>query len=84
MMDLNARYDEFVKKLNSMSSEEFDEMLIHCGIERIKPSIESDYISCIRRSFSKKNEEYSMGSEFNSDAYRMDNRFDLESGQGAA
>lgn len=85
MMDLNAKYNEFLEKLNHMSSTEFDEMLIRCGIERIKPSIESDYISCLRKTFSKINEEYATGSTFKEDAYSMYNDFDLDNiGQGAA
>lgn len=85
MMDLNAKFEEFVEKLNNMSSTEFDEMLIRCGIERIKPSIESNYVSCLRKTFSKKNEEYVTSSAFKEDEYDMYNDFDLDNiGQGAA
>ena len=33
--------------INNFSSEEFDEVLFECGIERIKPSIESDYVNAV-------------------------------------
>jgi hypothetical protein len=82
-MDLNVKFEEFVEKLNSMGSSEFDDMLIRCGIDRIKPSIESDYVSCMRKSFSKKNEEYSVVPNFKSDG-NINNDFNLENDEGAA
>lgn len=85
MMDLNARFDEFVKKLNNMSSTEFDAMLIRCGIERIKPSIESSYVGCLRKTFSEKDKEYIVNSAFKMDAYDLYNDFELDNiGQGVA
>ena len=53
MTDLNVRFDEFVEKLNHMSVTEFDNMLIRCGIERIKPSVDSNYVCCLKKTFSK-------------------------------
>lgn len=51
MTDLNVRFDEFVEKLNHMSVTEFDNMLIRCGIERIKPSVDSNYVCCLKKTF---------------------------------
>lgn len=85
MLDLNAKFDEFVKKLDSMSIAEFDEMLIRCGIERIKPSIESNYVCCLRKTFSEKDKEYILGSLFKMDEYDLYNDFELDNiGQGVA
>ncbi len=85
MMDMNAKFDELVEKLNSMNSTEFDEMLIRCGIERIKPSIESSYVSCLRKTFSQKDKEYIVNAVFKMDAHDFYNGFDLDNiGQGAA
>lgn len=49
MTDLNVRFDEFVEKLNHMSVTEFDNMLIRCGIERIKPSV--DLFAALKKLF---------------------------------
>lgn len=85
MMDLNARFDEFVEKLNNMSTTEFDEMLIRCGIERIKPSVDSNYVSCLKKTFSETDKEYIVGSTFKVDACDMYNDFELDNiGQGVA
>lgn len=85
MFDLSAKFDEFEKKLNKMSPAEFDEMLIRCGIKRIKSSVESDYIRCLRKTFSEKDTEYSMETAFKTDAYDKYNDFNMDNlGQGAA
>lgn len=39
----NADIQRVNEELSSMNEEEFDNMLKQCGIEEIKPSIESDY-----------------------------------------
>ena len=77
MTDLNVRFDEFVEKLNHMSVTEFDNMLIRCGIERIKPSVDSNYVCCLKKTFSE--------TEFKADVCDMYNNFELDSiGQGVA
>ena len=53
-MDLNQKLMELKEKLNNMSISEFDEMLERNGINRIKPSIESDYVKCLNKNFSDK------------------------------
>ncbi len=45
---------ERIKKIiNDTSIEEFDDILYDCGIESIKPSIESGYVKCLRRSLAE-------------------------------
>lgn len=84
-MDLEKKFEEFEKKLGRMSMAQFEEMLIRCGIERIKPSAESDYIRCLKKAFSEKEREYCVKPAFKSDAFDQYNNFGVEdSGQGAA
>ena len=43
--------DEFQKikqHIDVLSQEEFDNILFDCGIETIKPSIESDYVKALK------------------------------------
>lgn len=43
--------DEFLKikqHIDDFTQEEFDKMLFGCGIEIIKPSIESDYVKSLK------------------------------------
>lgn len=85
MTDLNVRFDEFVEKLNHMSVTEFDNMLIRCGIERIKPSVDSNYVCCLKKTFSETDKEYIVGSVFKAEVCDMYNNFELDSiGQGVA
>ena len=35
------------KSIDNLSLEEFDKILYDCGIESIKPSIQSEYITCL-------------------------------------
>lgn len=39
------------KSINELSIEELDEILYDCGIELIKPSIESLYVRCMKNAF---------------------------------
>ena len=43
---ININEIENIKEqINNYSAEEFNKVLFECGIERIKPSIESDYVT---------------------------------------
>ena len=45
---------ERIKKIiNDMSMEEFDDVLYNCGIESIKPSIESGYVKSLKTSLNE-------------------------------
>ena len=48
-MSYKAEFSKIEKLIDDFSSEEFDNVLLECGIESIKPSIESDYVRCLRR-----------------------------------
>lgn len=42
------------KIVNEMSMDEFEDALHDCGIESMKPSIESSYIKCLKRNISER------------------------------
>ena len=44
----NEEIEKIKEKINSYSVEEFDKVLFECGIEDIKPSIESDYVQAVK------------------------------------
>lgn len=48
---MNAELERIKKHINNLSMEEFEEVLYNCGIERIKPSIESSYVQCMKSDF---------------------------------
>ncbi len=85
MNDLSRRFYEFEETFKKMSPKEFDEMLIRCGMERIKPSEESNCICCLKRTFSEKGKEYSVESAYKTEAYEGFNVFIIDDcGQEAA
>jgi len=43
-----AEVNEIKKGINELSIEEFERILYDCGIESIKPSIESEYVKCLK------------------------------------
>ena len=46
---ININEIENIKeRIDNYSVEEFDKVLFECGIERIKPSIESDYVQALK------------------------------------
>ena len=53
-MDFNVELDKIKKNIANMSEEEFDNVLLKCGIEIIKPSIESDYVKCLNKYFNER------------------------------
>lgn len=36
-----------IENIDALSAEEFDKVLYDCGIESIKPSVESEYVECL-------------------------------------
>lgn len=44
---MEQEIERIKEKINSYSTEEFDKVLFECGIESIKPSIESDYVQAV-------------------------------------
>lgn len=84
MTSMNSELEKIREKLNSMSVTEFDEMLENCGIMTIKPSIESDYVKCMRRDFSKTDMAYEKGQKYNMSMREELYNFELDNGQGAA
>ena len=48
-MDVNAELKKIEDYLSGLSEEELDGVLFDCGIESIKPSIDSDYVKCLHR-----------------------------------
>ena len=45
-IDINE-IENIKERIDNYSAEEFDKVLFECGIERIKPSIESDYVQTV-------------------------------------
>lgn len=41
------------KKIEETSMEEFEKILYDCGIEMIKPSIDSSYVKCMKRNLTE-------------------------------
>lgn len=41
--------EKIKKRIDDMSIEEFDNVLYNCGVESIKPSIESSYVKCLKK-----------------------------------
>lgn len=48
-MDVNAELKKIEDYLSGLSEEELDDVLFDCGIESIKPSIDSDYVKCLHK-----------------------------------
>lgn len=44
----------YKKIVNEMSMDEFEDVLHDCGIESMKPSIESSYVKCLKRNISER------------------------------
>ena len=84
MTNLNQEFDKIREKLNAMSASEFDAMMEKCGIMTIKPSIESDYVKCMRRDFSQTDMAYEKGQKYNMSMREELYNFELDNGQGAA
>ena len=42
-----AESKKIKRNIDKLSLEEFDKILYDCGIESIKPSIQSEYITCL-------------------------------------
>ena len=56
------------KNIDKLSLEEFDKILYDCGIESIKPSIKSEYVTCLNAltttDYRKSIPEYSLKEEY--------------------
>lgn len=46
--------EKIKKTIEEMSMEEFEKIMYDCGIESIKPSIDSSYVRCMKRNLAEK------------------------------
>ena len=56
------------KDIQSLTMEEFDEILCDCGVESIKPSVKSEYVKCLNMlvdvDYRKKVPQYGIQDEY--------------------